>query len=57
MSSGLEQYPLDHLPVVDYRNHKAYGQALAKPGLATRVAALKRFAYGMTLIAGRRLAD
>ncbi|MEN3349171.1 MAG: hypothetical protein V7632_2806 [Bradyrhizobium sp.] len=57
MSSGLGQYPLDHLPVVDYRTHKAYGQALARPGLGTRVAALKRFAFGMMLIAGRRLAD
>jgi hypothetical protein len=52
-----ESYSFDHLPVIDYRSHRAYGHALPKPRLADRVRALQHFAIGMLLIAGRRMAD
>ena len=57
MNPETGSYSLDHLPVIDYRAHKAYGQALSKPCLRERLRALRQFAYGMMLIAGRRLAD
>ena len=57
MNPETGTYTFDHLPVIDYRDHQAYGKSLSKPGLATRARALGRFAYGLALIAGRRLAD
>ena len=57
MNPEMGSYSLDHLPVIDYRTHKAYGQVLAKPSLSQRLNALKHFAFGMMLIASRRLAD
>src|SRR4051794_28304611 len=57
MNPETGSYPLDHLPVIDYRTHKAYGKALSKPRLGERLRALEQFAFGMMLIAGRRLAD
>ena len=55
--SAEARYSFDHLPVIDYEHHEAYGKSLRKPRLSARVTALKSFAYGMMLIAGRRLAD
>jgi hypothetical protein len=55
--SAEGSYSFDHLPVIDYGRHKAYGKSLRKPRLSERITALRRFAYGMILIAGRRLAD
>jgi hypothetical protein len=57
MNPETGTYTFDHLPVIDYRDHQAYGKSLSKPGLAMRARALGRFAYGLALIAGRRLAD
>lgn len=57
MNPEMGSYSFDHLPVINYQAHKAYGQALAKPRLGERLRALKQFAFGMAQIASRRLAD
>jgi len=54
---STKPYAFDHLPVVDYARHPAYGVAFPQPGIADRARALARFASGFALIAGRRLAD
>jgi hypothetical protein len=51
------RYPFDHFPVIDYRAHRAYGGFLPKPRLKSRLRALRWFAFGLAMIAGRLLVD
>jgi len=57
MGSDANLYPFDHLPVIDYDAHPAYGRALPPPHLGTRLKALLYFARGLLLIGTRRIAD
>ncbi|MCK1551499.1 hypothetical protein IVB11_21260 [Bradyrhizobium sp. 177] len=50
-------YSYDHLPVINYPHHPAYGTAFPKPSLGDRVAALAKFASGFAIIAARLVAD
>ena len=50
-------YSYDHLPVIDYPNHPAYGTAFPKPTLGERAAALAKFASGFAMITARLMAD
>ncbi|WP_431204188.1 hypothetical protein ACQ86E_03395 [Bradyrhizobium betae] len=50
-------YSYDHLPVIDYPHHPAYGTAFPKPGIGERAAALAKFASGFAIIAARLMAD
>ena len=57
MGSEAHSYQFDHLPVIDYDAHPAYGQSLPAAGLGTRLKALSHFAYGLLLIGTRGIAD
>lgn len=57
MGSEANLYRLDHLPVIDYDSHPAYGRGLPPPRLGTRLKALWYFARGLLLIVTRRIAD
>jgi Phytanoyl-CoA dioxygenase (PhyH) len=57
MGSEANLYQFDHLPVIDYDAHPAYGRALPPPRLGTRLKALLYFARGLFLIGTRRIAD
>ncbi|MDA9519283.1 hypothetical protein XI06_02700 [Bradyrhizobium sp. CCBAU 11434] len=50
-------YSYDHLPVIDYPNHPAYGTAFPEPSLGERAAALAKFASGLAIITARLMAD
>lgn len=50
-------YTYDHLPVVDYLHHPAYGAAFPNPTVGDRLSALATFASGFALITARLVAD
>jgi hypothetical protein len=57
MASESNLYRWDHLPVIDYDCHPAYGRGLPAPGPGARLKALWYFARGLLLIVTRGIAD
>ena len=46
MQSEGKSYPFDHLPVIDYDAHPAYGRVMSMPMLGARLKAISYFGYG-----------
>jgi hypothetical protein len=57
MRSEGKSYQFDHLPVIDYDKHPAYGRVLSMPQLGARLKALVYFGYGLVLAKARRIVD
>jgi hypothetical protein len=57
MQSEGKSYQFDHLPVIDYDKHPAYGRVLSMPQLGARLKALVYFGYGFLLAVARRIVD
>ncbi|KIZ33301.1 MULTISPECIES: hypothetical protein [Rhodopseudomonas] len=57
MRSDGKSYQFDHLPVIDYDAHPAYGRVLPMPQLGARLKAIVYFGYGFILTLARRLVD
>ncbi|NVN85868.1 MAG: hypothetical protein HXX15_07230 [Rhodopseudomonas sp.] len=57
MRSEGKSYQFEHLPVIDYDAHPAYGRVLPMPQLGARLKAIAYFGYGFVLAAARRLVD
>jgi hypothetical protein len=57
MRSEGKSYQFDHLPVIDYDKHPAYGRVLSMPQLGARLKVLVYFGYGLLLALARRIVD
>jgi hypothetical protein len=57
MQAEGKSYQFDHLPVIDYDKHPAYGRVLPMPMLGARLMALVYFGYGLVLALARRIVD
>jgi hypothetical protein len=57
MRSEGKSYQFDHLPVIDYDKHPAYGRVLSMPQLGARLTVLVYFGYGLLLALARRIVD
>ncbi len=57
MAPAANSFQVEHLPVIDYDAHPAYGRAMPPPDLGTRLKAMRYFAYGLFLICARGIAD
>jgi len=57
MQSETKSYPVDHLPMIDYDAHPAYGRVMSMPMLGARLKAITIFGYGFFLTAAQRTID
>jgi hypothetical protein len=57
MQSETKSYSLDHLPMIDYDAHPAYGRVMSMPMLGARLKAITIFGYGLFLTSAQRMID
>ncbi|AVT79139.1 hypothetical protein [Rhodopseudomonas palustris] len=57
MQSETKSYPFDHLPMIDYDAHPAYGRVMSMPMLGARLKAITIFGYGFYLTTAQRMID
>lgn len=57
MQSETKSYPFDHLPMIDYDAHPAYGRVMSMPMLGARLKAITIFGYGFVLTTAQRMID